>query len=174
MRPEAVRFHLSFLVGDGRVATTGARRSPKRGRPTKLYGLSEAQRGQNIAGLAQGLLNWLKGEPAARKRAAYDVILRELQGQLGETEPGTSAPKRLGSLVGRLNFLHYEASWEAGADGPRILFAHCPYAAIIAEHPELCRIDARLLSTELGHQAVQTSKIQAGPDGPKHCIFAVR
>jgi predicted ArsR family transcriptional regulator len=42
--------------------------------------------------------------------------------------------------------MNYHARWEAGAEGPRILFGHCPYAAIVGKHPELCEMDVSLVS----------------------------
>ncbi len=73
--------------------------------------------------------------------------------------------KRLIEPVEKLSALHYEAGWEAGAEGPRILLGHCPYAGIIAWHPELCRMDA---------EAVQISKIDPAATGATHCVFALR
>lgn len=174
MRPEAVRYHLSVLVEDGRVVASGAQQTGIRGRPKKLYRLSESERGQNLTGLALAMLGWLERRPSGRKRAVYDEIAGELAGQLSLQTAGNSGAKRLAGLIGGLNARHYAAKWEAGAEGPRVLFAHCPYAAIIDKHPELCGIDARVLTMALGAKAIQTAKIGSGPAGPSHCIFELR
>jgi len=54
--------------------------------------------------------------------------------------------RRLNLIVEKLNQMNYHARWEAGADGPRIIFGHCPYAAIVGKHPELCDMDVSLVS----------------------------
>jgi hypothetical protein len=72
-----------------------------------------------------------------------------------------------------LNEIHYQSRWEAGAEGPRILFAHCPYAAIIDKHPELCQMDGFLLGEEIGVDARQLAKIDQKPGGITHCIFLI-
>jgi predicted ArsR family transcriptional regulator len=66
-----------------------------------------------------------------------------------------------------LNQLHYQARWEAGAEGPRIILGQCPYAAVIGNHPELCRMDMSLLEGMLDTQVEQRVKL-----GPM-CIFLV-
>ncbi len=52
-----------------------------------------------------------------------------------------------------------------------MLFGHCPYAAVIDKHPELCLMDARMLGVQLGTTATQTAKIDSRPEGQAHCIF---
>jgi predicted ArsR family transcriptional regulator len=85
----------------------------------------------------------------------------------------TSQPlaKRLNLTVEKLNQMSYHARWEAGSEGPRIIFSHCPYAAIIEKHPELCRMDASMLKEWMGQSAIQLSKI--GKEGSSVCVFAV-
>ena len=57
--PADVRHHLGVLVSDGLVTVTGDRREG-RGRPVKLYGLSSALTGDNLAGLLDAALReWL-------------------------------------------------------------------------------------------------------------------
>jgi predicted ArsR family transcriptional regulator len=79
--------------------------------------------------------------------------------------------KRLNLLVEKLNQMNYHARWEAGPQGPRILFGHCPYASIIGKHPELCRMDAALLKELYGDDMEQIAKIE---DLQGMCIFITR
>jgi predicted ArsR family transcriptional regulator len=79
--------------------------------------------------------------------------------------------KRLTLVIEKLNQMNYHARWEAGPQGPRIIFAHCPYAAIIANHPELCRMDEAILGELMGQSAEQLTKI--GQDGSLSCLFAL-
>jgi predicted ArsR family transcriptional regulator len=79
--------------------------------------------------------------------------------------------KRLALLVEKLNEMHYQARWEAGADGPRVLFGRCPYAAVIGKHPELCQMDVSLLGNALGREVRQLGKIEKAQGG---CVFGMR
>jgi predicted ArsR family transcriptional regulator len=78
---------------------------------------------------------------------------------------------RLALAVKKLNGLHHQARWEAGPEGPRVIFAHCPYSAVIARHPELCAMDAGLLNALTGQPAQQTAKI--GTPGSSRCVFQI-
>ncbi len=79
--------------------------------------------------------------------------------------------KRLVRAVARLNELHYQARWEASAAGPRAILGHCPYAAIVAEYTELCRMDAFLLETMFSSSVTQTAKLQLNDKGLPYCAF---
>ena len=71
----------------------------------------------------------------------------------------------------KLNEKHYQARWEAAADGPRVLFGRCPYAAVIDGHPELCQMDVKVLENFLGRDVQQSAKIEKGQGG---CVFAMK
>ena len=79
--------------------------------------------------------------------------------------------RRLNLAVEKLNKMNYHARWEAGSQGPRLIFGHCPYAAILEKHPELCRMDAALIEELMGDEAVQMFTI--GKDGSSTCVFAL-
>jgi predicted ArsR family transcriptional regulator len=93
----------------------------------------------------------------------------------GDTLPGpaTPPPRRLTLAVERLNELHYQARWEAGIDGARIILGHCPYAAIIAGFPELCRMDAFLLEQRSGTPVEQVARLHPSAKGYPFCVFRV-
>ena len=75
------------------------------------------------------------------------------------------------NVVEKLNLLKYEASWEASPSGPKIIFRNCPYAMIISEHPEICYIDAAMLTYALNQPVLQSAKLERSPDGSSHCAF---
>lgn len=169
-----VRHHLSLLMADGRVILIGATRNRGRGRPVKVYGPSESLFGNNWVLISDGLLDELALRPSPSSRDEALTALAHalaLASETSQTVQTSSAPKRLAQTVERLNKLHYQAKWEAGAEGPRILFARCPYAAIIAKHPELCQMDASLLEELTGQSAQQSAKI--GEDRSLLCVFAL-
>jgi predicted ArsR family transcriptional regulator len=169
-----IRHHLSVMLGDGRIALIGQKRRGGRGRPVKIYGLSEKYLGDNFVLLLDAALDeLLKKLSPVRQEAALQAMARSLVRSLGELDSNIPATKRLALIVDRLNALYYQSRWEAGAQGPHILFAHCPYAAVIEKHPELCRMDEILLAELTGTTARQLAKIGRQPAGSPYCIFQV-
>jgi predicted ArsR family transcriptional regulator len=79
--------------------------------------------------------------------------------------------QRLGLAVQRLNEMGYQARWEAHRDAPRLFLGHCPYLAILPEHPELCQMDAHLLENLLGVPASQVKKRAQDSRGARYCLF---
>ncbi len=154
------RHHLNVLVADGRV-TVVCRRREGRGRPLQVYGLSPALAGDNLAGLVDALLKEHSPNP--------QVLARHLLG--GEIASGQPLMRRLHGLIERLNAMHYQAHWEAGAEGPRVIFGRCPYAAVIEQHPELCSMDEALIQQVLGRSVRLVHRME---EGQGHCMFAVR
>jgi predicted ArsR family transcriptional regulator len=79
----------------------------------------------------------------------------------------------LGEAVQRLNDLNYKARWEAHSDAPHVLFYNCPYAAIVADHPELCRMDAALLEHLIGRPASLASRLGDQRGRAPYCLFLI-
>jgi predicted ArsR family transcriptional regulator len=98
-----------------------------------------------------------------------ETLARHMAGDSNFMDPPLA--KRLNLLIEKLNQMNYHARWEAGSEGPRVIFGHCPYAAIIEKHPELCAMDAALLEKLMGHSAGQLTKI--GRDGSLSCVFVM-
>ncbi len=170
-----VRYHLSVLLGEGRIEVLGERHKNGRGRPVKVYGLSRRALGDNLTGLSNALLDELLTRiPTTKRQEILQRLAKRLTEQIGRIDPSKQGPRRLANLVEKLNENHYEARWEAGAEGPRVLFARCPYAAIIEKHPELCQVDGFMLKEETGGDAIQLAKMDQKPDGNTHCIFQIR
>jgi DeoR family transcriptional regulator, suf operon transcriptional repressor len=170
----SIRHHLSILITDGRVVTIGETRNKGRGRPVKIYKLSEKLLGDNLSLLSSALLkSRLKKIPSSKQRPILNSVAVELADQIGRTNLNDPIARRLTNLLEKLNEMHYQSRWEAGAEGPRMLFGHCPYAAIIDKHPELCQMDRYLLGEEIGTDARQLAKIEQKPGGITHCIFLI-
>lgn len=158
-----VRHHLRVLASDGRLEMISVRGRDGRGRPEKVYGLPRSALGDNLAALSDALL----------VEAGADIQIEAIAGRLmGETDfAGQPLAKRLNLTVDMLNQMNYHARWEAGSEGPRIIFSHCPYASIIEKHPELCQMDQTMLKEWMGQPAKQISK--TGKEGSSVCVFAV-
>ena len=161
-----VRHHLRHLDSDGRVTSLPSPLkggSSSRGRPEKVYRLSAALEGDNLAALTDALLS-VEGSKLNVEKLASRI--------LDSTQfTNLPIPKRLALLVEKLNAMHYQSRWEAGAEGPRVLFGRCPYAAVIEKHPELCRMDVSVLGNALGCEVKQLGRIEKGMG---MCVFVVK
>lgn len=168
MTPANVRRHLGILEQRDLVLPGGLRPSEGRGRPERVYTLSSAAQGDGLQALASALLQSIEGR---QQGAVLQKAAKQLAGE--DPRPGGQT-QRLVAAMQRLAPLSYRPRWEARPDGPQIVLGQCPFAAIIAEHPELCRLDAELLQELLGAGVEQTAKLEAGPDGLPQCIFRVK
>ena len=160
-----VRHHLSVLSSDGRVEMTAVHSREGRGRPEKVYSLSEAALGDNLSALAQAILT--EAGSTLSMEAVASLILDESQ------FAGQSMNRRLALLVEKLNEMHYQARWEAGAGGPRVLFGRCPYARVIEAHPEICTMDTALLQKTLARPVSALKKNEAPVRGMCPFIFQI-
>lgn len=165
MSAAAVRHHLRVLVSDGRLELVAARGQGRagRGRPGKVYSLPAAALGDNLSALSDALLT------EAGSGLPVESLARHLVGEANIA--GQPLAKRLNLTVEKLNQMNYHARWEAGPAGPRLIFGHCPYAAIIERHPELCRMDEAMLSQWMGQPAAQLFK--TGKESSSVCVFAM-
>ena len=163
MSAATVRHHLRVLAADGRLELSSVRGRDGRGRPEKIYSLPRAALGTNLAALSEALL----------AEAGPGIRMELLAKQLAKVDNFAGQPlaKRLNLTVERTNGMNYHARWEAGSEGPRVVFSHCPYAAIIEKHPELCKMDEALLKDLVGQAARQILKI--GKEGSSVCVFIV-
>lgn len=149
-----VRHHLAVLQSDDRVEVNLIQRQEGRGRPQNIYCLSQSALGDNLALLADVLLiQSLQLEAVAERMVSLGGL---------NTITSQPLPRRLSWLIEKMNSMHYQARWEAGARGPRLIFGHCPFASIIHHHPELCRLDQLLLQKALGAPVSQIAR----PESP--------
>lgn len=163
-----VRHHLAILIANDLLEVIGQRQR-RRGRPERVYGLSRRVLGDGLDELSSALLaEWLGGLPEAQREAALRLLAVRLQGSFSSSGP---IQKRLNETVRFLNERHYQARWEAAAAGPRLILGHCPFAAIIERHPELCLLDAFLLEACLGQPATQIAKLERLGGGLPQCVF---
>lgn len=162
MTPANARHHLGILEADGRVEVV-RRQGAGRGRPEKVYRLSGALVGDNLSMLVDALLTEAGG------KVRMEALGERMAGDSHSDD--RSWMQRLAKVVERLNRMHYQSRWEAGAEGPRIVLGVCPYAAVIEKHPGLCRMDTAMLSQMAGQPVEQISKMERG--GPPYCVFAI-
>lgn len=163
MSAATVRHHLRVMSTDGRLEISFVRGRDGRGRPEKVYSLPSAAMGNNLSALGDAVL------VEAGTSVRMEALAKRLAGE--STFANQPVAKRLNLTVEKLNAMNYHARWEAGPQGPRLIFGHCPYAAIIEKHPELCRMDESLLHELMGDAATQMFKI--GKEGSSLCVFAL-
>jgi predicted ArsR family transcriptional regulator len=167
-----VRHHLSVLVSDERIEELGVTQRDGRGRPVKLFGLSEKLMGNNLSVLAGVLLDEFVGRWSPSKReAALRSVAKRMAEKIGLVDGNVPIAKRLALVVEKFNDMNYQARWEAGSGGPRILFGLCPYAAMIKKHPELCQMDADMLEVGLGQTVSLVKKTDTNFKGMCPFVF---
>ena len=165
-----IRHHLSLLASNDLIEAVGMRREG-RGRPKKVYGFSRRVLGDGLDILSENLLEvWEESIPEEKLDGELMSLAKRLAGFV---ESNTQEIKRVTATVAKLNELRYQSRWEASAAGARIILGHCPYAAIISKHPELCRMDGLLLETRLGVFFEQTAKLQLNDKGLTFCAFQI-
>jgi predicted ArsR family transcriptional regulator len=160
-----VRHHLGVLVSDGRAEVNTVYQHGGRGRPEKVYSLSQAALGDNLSVLAGALLDEKINLEAIGERIALSQGLVGLANQ--------PMAKLLSALVDKLNEMHYQARWEAGAEGPRVILGRCPYAKVIDAHPELCKMEVALLEKAIGRPVLRSARSELIGHGLCPFIFKV-
>lgn len=162
-----MRYHLEKLVADGTVEVSSRPDSAShgRGRPVQIYQLAANSHPSNLAQLVDVLLDQVTGEEQLRQIATALAA---------DGEQPRHATQRINRVVQILNLKRYQARWEAHAQAPRIILRNCPYAAVLENHPELCRIDAMMLEQLLGLPVEQLVRMDIFDSQPPACIFAVR
>jgi len=168
--PANARHHLGILAADGRVEVVSQRQAPLRGqvgrgRPEKVYRLAGTLVGDNLSVLVNALLAEIDED------FEIEAVGRRIAGESATSSH--SLMHRLTSTIERLNAMHYQARWEAGAEGPRIILGRCPYAGLVAKHPQLCQMDAALLAELLSSNVRQTAKLEIGAGDKPFCAFVL-
>lgn len=160
-----VRHHLSVLCSDGRVEMTAIKNREGRGRPEKFFSLSEAAVGDNLPKLLDALLvvSGLNADVQAAARLMLDA----------KPFASLALSKKLALLVEKLNEMHYQSHWEAGAVGPQVVLGHCPYARVIGNHPEICKVDVALIHHALDQEVGQIKRGETILQGVCPYVFQV-
>lgn len=167
-----IRYHLKNLLSEGMIIVSGSLPSLRRGRPVLQYSLNPAYQKNNLDILCSVALSFLFAD---RPQGEIQAILFNFSERIIPPPQSLSGAltQRLSRVVAALNRRHYAARWEARPDGARILFGHCPYAAIIQQHPELCQMDNHILSLSSGKDVNQIARIGEGRPANLNCVFMV-
>lgn len=150
MSAATVRHHLRMLSSDGRLEMESVRGREGRGRPEKVYSIPRAALGDNLSALGDALLT------EAGSRLKMEAVAKRLAGDSDFASQPIA--KRLNLVIEKLNQMNYHSKWEAGAEGPRIIFGHCPYAGVVDKHPKLCEMDVDLLARLVSRPVVKEER----------------
>ena len=167
-----IRHHLSILLDQASITIIGQRPAFGRGRPARLYALTQPASPNNLEALADGLLTeLLAGVPPENQPAVLRRLARRLSANA--TPDGINPTQRIYATIRRLNAMNYRAQWEARSDAPLVMLGRCPYEALLREHPELCQLDAQLLEELTGLPANQLARLAVTPQGLRQCVFSL-
>jgi len=173
LSPAAIRRHLDALVATGVLAEVeakpSARRPRGRGRPARVYALTDLGRsrfGHAYDDLAATALRYLRhagGEQAlvdfAEHRAAG--LAETIRGRLA-AEPADSTAEQAEVVAEVLTEAGYLADTAPAGQGTQICQHHCPVAHVAAEFPELCEAETRALAAALGTNVQRLATIAHG------------
>ncbi|MBN2470666.1 MAG: ArsR family transcriptional regulator [Anaerolineae bacterium] len=171
--PVTVRHHLYALMGDGLIERIPLRHGV--GRPQHGYSLTDAGRRRfpsRYHVLTNHLLNVLKHvKSEADVEHLLETIVRQVLA-LPESADGLSAKQRLRQLERHFQEqdIPIRLSFEESQQHASLELA-CPYYYISQHHPELCRIDQKVIADILQLPMERTSCLL---DGAKSCTFTIK
>jgi predicted ArsR family transcriptional regulator len=168
-----VRYHLTMLERDRLVVSEKVRQ--KVGRPYWVYSLS--QQGQETFPkkyhrLSSFILTEVKAELGSD---GLNTLLRRIaQRRLAERAldlAGKSLEEQLEILVTVLGEEGFAATWEHVGGKYLVIHHTCPYQSVVLQHPEVCQVDAELISGVMGVPVERTKCILYGD---QVCTFDVK
>ncbi|PFG16930.1 ArsR family transcriptional regulator [Propionicimonas paludicola] len=162
----AVRRHLTVLLSTGQVISRQQRvyGHRGRGRPAKVFALTDAGRGefyQAYDHLAISALTYLTevvgpsavDEFANRQTDAVEARFAELRAEYGDSAE---------ALVEALTAEGFVASLQPVPSGVQLCQYHCPVAHVAAEFPQLCEAETRTFARLLDSHVQRLATIAHG------------
>ncbi|CAM01479.1 transcriptional regulator [Saccharopolyspora erythraea NRRL 2338] len=167
--PTAVRRHLDVLLAEGEAYTrdASARGRRGRGRPAKLFLLTEVGRarfGHAYDDLAVAALRFIAetdGEQAVR--AFAERRMAALVANHHEALAASGSPaERAEVLANALTREGYAASTRRVGSGEQLCQHHCPVAHVAADFPQLCEAETAAFAEVLGTHVQRLATIANG------------
>jgi predicted ArsR family transcriptional regulator len=171
LTPAAIRRHLDNLLAEGLIETRMARaqRSRGRGRPARLFAITDAGRSafehayDDLATSALRFLAQTSGPAAVAEFARRQ--LADVEHRYARVVAGAPAEQRVQALAEALSADGYAASASgapAGGTGEQLCQHHCPVAHVAAEFPELCEAETEVFGRLLGTPVQRLATIARG------------
>jgi DeoR family transcriptional regulator, suf operon transcriptional repressor len=161
------------LQAEGSVTAVAERHGV--GRPRLLYSLTEAGLERfptKYLALTNRLLSEIKGRlPQGIVEQLFRDMAANMASELSSQIDGLPIEKRVDRLLQLLSEQGFEARAELDPQGDyRVTELNCPYYRISLRHPEVCTIDAAIISQALAASVHRQSCILTGD---KTCTFSV-
>ncbi len=165
LTPAAIRKHLDALLADGTVSTHAPRRrAVTRGRPARLYALTDAGHAAGPSAyddLAAGALRFLAEVGGA------DAVERFAQARVAELEERyapvvAGAHDKPAALAAALTADGYAASTSDQGLGVQLCQHHCPVQHVAQEFPQLCEAETAALGRLLAVHVQRLATIAHG------------
>ncbi len=176
MTPANARHHLKILQDLELVEASTHKKQAGKGRPARVFRLSEKIEGNNSELLASVLLRDLLDQTSFEDLPILFQRLAKIIAENDDNSTGkyqTSLASRLFLTIQRLNQLHYQARSEARSNAPRLVFSNCPYLKILDRFPVICALDAALIQELVGLPADQKAKLIQDAQGGRICVFQI-
>ena len=168
LTPAAVRRHLDHMLDSGTIEVrqprvAGARR---RGRPAKVFALTETGRDQfeqqydDLAVQALRFLAETGGEDAVARFAAHR--LEGLERRVEELRTANPDEKPSEVLAQAMGEAGYAAAVHDVPMGEQLCQQHCPVAHVAHEFPQLCEAETEMISRVLGRHVQRLATIAHG------------
>jgi predicted ArsR family transcriptional regulator len=158
--PAGIRRHLDALLVEGVVSTREPRRRVvTRGRPAKLFALTDAGHAAGPSAydaLAIGALRFMSPEQV---EAFADTRSRELESRYAEVALAEDRPTALALALSEDG---YAASVSAQGAGIQLCQHHCPVQHVAAEFPQLCDAETAALGRLLDVHVQRLATIAHG------------
>lgn len=173
MTPANIRHHMHTLVTQGQITELKATNQSGRGRPEKRFALSAGRHHPALLALSAALLEQMEKPRLSRYPATrIKGLARKILGPIAKARGSLS--QRLVDVVRRFEELGYRPTWEATPKGPQIIFNVCPFAEIIEQHPELCRMDSLALEIAVDEKFELVDKLAINAEGVTFCRFRLK
>ncbi|MFC7494046.1 MULTISPECIES: helix-turn-helix transcriptional regulator [unclassified Nocardioides] len=176
LTPAAVRRHLDQLLEEGSVEVREPRHVVHRGRgrPAKVFGLTETGRDgfdQQYDDLAVQALRFVAetgGEQAVREFAARRVAFIEERFEGARAEHPELGSAEILAMV--LTEEGYAAAVRDVPIGEQLCQQHCPVSHVAHEFPQLCEAETEAISKVLGRHVQRLATIAHGDGVCTTCI----
>lgn len=169
----SVRHHLTSLQAEGLVLSEEERHGV--GRPRLVYLLSDEGMEQfpsRYYAFTNHLLEQLK--KAIPEKTFTNILNQMADNAAGDTlekVENMNMEQKLEVVKDILAREGFTMEWEKNGDQYFIHEVSCPYLQIVQSHPEICKIDQRLISTVL---SAPIEKIQCILNGNTQCSFIIK
>jgi predicted ArsR family transcriptional regulator len=179
LTPAAVRRHLDQLLEEGTIEAREprSRAARGRGRPAKVFALTEAgrdgfdQQYDDLAVQALRFLDETGGPDAVREFARRRVAFIEERFETVSTQHPELSPAEV--LAGLLSDEGYAAAVRDVPVGEQLCQQHCPVSHVAHEFPQLCEAETEAFSRVLGRHVQRLATIAHGDGVCTTCIPAL-